>query len=141
MKDHAHAVATYNLATKIFPNEPSIFFQLGVCHGGEKEWDLAIQSLSRAAQLDPENRRYVDALGWMQARAGRYDDSLNTFLKVHDEAEAHYHLALMLEHLKEIELCRQHLQAALDKDPHMDKAHDSAGPVERPLDCCLPLSL
>ena len=123
MKDHAHAVATYNRATQIFPNEPSVFFQLGVCHGGEKEWDPAIQNLSRAVQLDPENRRYVDTLGWMQARAGRYDESLNTFLKVHDEAEAHYRLALMLEHLKEIDLCRQQLQAALDKDPRMEKAH------------------
>ena len=28
----------------------------------------------------------------------------------------------MLEHLGETDLCRQHLRAALDKDPQMDKA-------------------
>ena len=61
-----------------------------MCHGGEKEWDPAIRNLTRAAELDPENRKIVDALGWMQARAGRYDDSLATFMKVHDEPEAHF---------------------------------------------------
>jgi len=122
MKDHSHAVATYQKAAQAFPNEPRVFYELGMCHGGEKEWDLALRNLARAAELDPENRKFVDALGWMQARAGRYDDSLATFMKVHDEPEAHYKLACMLEHLNQIELCKQHLQAALDKNPRMDKA-------------------
>ncbi len=123
MKDHSHAVATYQKAAQIFPNEPRVFYELGMCHGGEKEWDLADLNLAHAAELDPENRKVVDALGWMQARAGRYDDSLATFMKVHDEPEAHYKLACMLEHLKEIDLCKQQLQAALEKDPRMEKAH------------------
>ncbi len=122
MKDHAHAVATYQKAAQKFPNAPSVFYELGMCHGGEKEWDQAIRNLARAAELDPENRKIVDALGWMQARAGRYDDSLATFMKVHDEPEAHYKLAWMLQYLNEIDLCKQHLRAALDKEPGMQKA-------------------
>ena len=122
MKDHTHAVATYQKAAQVFPKEARVFYELGMCHGGEKEWDLAVRNLAHAATLDPENRKFVDALGWMQARAGRYDDSLATFMKVHDEPEAHYKLACMLEHLNQIDLCKQHLQAALDKNPQMDKA-------------------
>lgn len=134
MKDHTHAVATYQKAAQVFPKEARVFYELGMCHGGEKEWDLAVRNLAHAATLDPENRKIVDALGWMQARAGRYDDSLATFMKVHDEPEAHYKLACMLEHLNQIDLCKQHLQAALDKNPRMDKAQAllaqlNAGPV------------
>ena len=122
MKDHAHAVATYQKAAQAFPKESRVFYDLGVCHGSEKEWEPAVQNLSHAAELDPENRKIVDALGWMLARAGRYDDSLATFMRVHDEAESHYRLALMLEHLKEMDLCKGQLRAALDKDPQLDKA-------------------
>ena len=58
----------------------------------------------------------------MQARVGLYDDALTTFRKVHDLGEAHYRLALMLEHLNQIELCKQHLQAALASDPRQARA-------------------
>jgi Tfp pilus assembly protein PilF len=122
LKDHSHAVATYRQATQMFPKEPRVFYELGKCYGGYKEWEPAIESLARAVELDPENRQYVDTLGWMQARVGRYDESLATFRKVHDIAEAHYRLALMLEHLQQPELCKQQLQAAVEKDPHLERA-------------------
>jgi len=122
LKDHSHAVAIYGKATQMFPNEPRVFYELGKCYGSDKEWEPALQCLARAVELDPENRQYVDTLGWMQARVGLYDDSLATFRKVHDVAEAHYRLALMLDHLKQPELCKQHLLAALEKDPHQERA-------------------
>jgi Tfp pilus assembly protein PilF len=122
LKDHSHAVATYRQAGQMFPNEPRVFYELGNCYGSHKEWEPAIHSLARAVELDPENRQFVDTLGWMQARASRYDESLATFRKVHDAAEAHYRLALMLEHLSQPELCKQHLRAALETDPHQERA-------------------
>lgn len=122
MKDHDHAIATYRKACQLFPNEPRVFFDLGGCYGGEKEWELAIPALTRAVELDPENRPFVDKLGWMQARAGRFDESLKTFRKVHDEAESNYRLALMLDHLHQTDKCRQLLQTALAKDPQLEGA-------------------
>ncbi len=68
----------------------------------------------------------------MQARAGRYDDSLATFMKVHDEPEAHFKLAWMLQHLNEIDLCKQHLRAALDKEPGMTKAQALLAELDAP---------
>ena len=122
MNDHAHAEATYRQAAQAFPKEARVFFEMGKCYGAQKKWDESIPALTRAAELEPENRQYVKTLGWTQARAGRFDDSLATFRKVYDEPEAHYQLALMLEHLGQKDLCRQHLEAAL-KDPRsMDKA-------------------
>ena len=133
LKDHAHAVATYRVAAKMFPKEGRIFYEWGKCHGADKEWEPAIQELTRAVQLDPENRQYVDTLGWMQARVGRYDESLATFRKVHDLGEAHYRLALMLEHLNQIELCKQHLKAALASDPRQDRARALLAQLTQPL--------
>ena len=122
LKDHADAEATYRKAAQLFPKEPTVFFDMGRCYVGEEQWDRAIQAFSRAVELDPKNRQYVDTLGWTQARAGRYDDGLGTFRKLYDESEAQYRLAQMLEYLGKTDQCRQHLQTALTSDPKMDKA-------------------
>ena len=124
MKDHADAEATFRKAAQMCPNEPRVFFEMGRCYVGEEHWEPAIQAFSRAMELEPKNLSYVDTLGWVQARAGHFDDSLNTFRRVYDEAEAQYKLARMLDYLGETEQCRQHLQAALRAAPagKMDKA-------------------
>ena len=131
MNDHAHADETYHRAAQAFPKEPRVFFEMGRCYGAEQKWDESIAALARAAELEPENRQYVKTLGWTQARAGRFDESLATFRKVYDEPEAHYQLALMLEHLGQKDLCRQHLQAAL-QDPHMDQAKALLAKLDAP---------
>ena len=79
MKDHTHAVATYRKAAQMFPNEARVFYELGMLPRRREGVGPGRPNLAHAAQLDPENRPYVDALGWMQARAGRFDDSLATF--------------------------------------------------------------
>ncbi len=132
VKDHADAEATYHKAAQLFPTEARVFFEMGRCYGAEKQWEPSVHALARAVELDPKNRPYVDALGWMQARAGRYDDSLATFRRVYDEAEAQFRLAQMLEHLGETDQCRQHLRAALNKDPQMDKAKALLADLDAP---------
>jgi Flp pilus assembly protein TadD len=122
MKDYKHANATYQDALRHYPKEPSLWYELGMCYGRQKEWEPAIQHLNKAMELDPENRKYANALGYTLARVGRYDDSLAVFGRLLSESEAHYNLARMLRHLNETNLCRQHLQAALQKDPEMKQA-------------------
>jgi Flp pilus assembly protein TadD len=131
MKDHADAEATYRKATQLFPKEPRVFLEMGKCYGGEKQWEMAVQALRHAAELDPQSRPTIDELGWMQARAGHYDDSLTTFRRVYDEGEAHYKLAQMLDHLGDIDQCRQHLQVAV-LYPKMDKAKALLAKLDAP---------
>jgi tetratricopeptide (TPR) repeat protein len=122
MKDYPHAVATYEKAIKEYPKEARLYLELGKIHGAQKAWGPSVQCLAKAVDLDPENRELVNALGWMQARAGKPDEALATFLRVNSEAEAHYRLALMLDHLKQSEDCKAHLRAAVEKDPQLAAA-------------------
>ena len=131
MKDHADAEATYHKAALLFPNEPRVFVEMGKCLGGDKQWDAAIAACRHAAELDPQGRPTVDQLGWMQARAGRFDDSLTTFRRLYDEGTAQYKLALMLDYLGETDQCRKHLQVAVQY-PRMDEAKALLAKLDAP---------
>jgi tetratricopeptide (TPR) repeat protein len=121
--DHERAVAAYQKAIKYHPKEVSLYGELGMCHARQKEWEPALKALRKAHDLDPENRQSAHNLGFCLARAGRFDESLALLQKTDGEAKAHYNLARMLHHMQQDDLSRQHVQAALQKDPHLVPAH------------------
>jgi Flp pilus assembly protein TadD len=121
-EDTAHAVETYQKGLKALPKEPALWYELGMCQARRKEWGPALDSLGKAAQLQPENHQYANALGYGLARAGRYDEALVSFQRVNGEGRAHYKLARMLQHLGQTDLARRHLELALEKDPRMAEA-------------------
>jgi tetratricopeptide (TPR) repeat protein len=130
MNDPTHAVATYQKALKVAPKDASLWYDLGMCQGRQKEWEPAIESLTKAVEFDSENRLYVNTLGFSLARAGRYQDSLACFVRVNSEAQAHFKLAQMLQHVKQPELCKYHLQMAVKKDPSLGPAQQMLAQME-----------
>ncbi len=130
MEDYARAVATYQNALKAHPQEKSLYYELGMTYARHKEWNPALENLRRAVQLDPEQRTYAHTYAFCLARAGRYDESLAAFARVEDEGNAHYNLARMLHHMKEDELSKQHLRAALEKKPDLAPARDLLASLE-----------
>jgi tetratricopeptide (TPR) repeat protein len=130
MGDYDHALATYQKALKGHAKNASIWFELGMCHSRQKQWDKGIEALAKAVELDPENRLYVNTLGFAQARAGRYEESLASFQRVNSEGQAHYRLAQMLQHVQQPVLCKYHLQVALQKDPRLEAAQKMLDQME-----------
>jgi len=123
MDDYEHAVATYHKALRLQPRNGALWFDLGMCHARYKAWPAALDALNRAHDCDPENRQYLNTLGHALARTGRYQDSLNCFVRSYgNEAMAHYQLARMLHHLGQNDQARQCLQAALQRDPNLEPA-------------------
>src|SRR5436309_2201748 len=75
-----------------------------------------------AVELEPDDRRYADTLAVGLAASGRWDDSLRVFARFNNEATAHYKLAGTLRRLGKPDLCRQHLELALSRDPNLAPA-------------------
>jgi tetratricopeptide (TPR) repeat protein len=133
MCDYERAVATYQKALHLQPRNGSLWFDLGMCQARRKDWPAALQSLQRAVDCDPENRQYLNTLGFAFARVGRFQDSLNCFMRSWgNEAMAQYQLARMLQHLGQMEQCGQCLQQALRLDPNFDKARTLLSQIENP---------
>jgi tetratricopeptide (TPR) repeat protein len=124
MQDTEHAVATLQTGLKQHPKEAVLYFDLGMIYSNRKEWPPAMENLTKAAQLEPENRLYVNTLGHAQARAGKPDEALKTYLRVNPEAKAYLNVARMMLHLNQAEQCRQYLQTALQKDPNVPGGHE-----------------
>jgi tetratricopeptide (TPR) repeat protein len=124
MQDPEHAIATLQTALKHHPKSGAVYFDLGMIYCSRKEWGPALENLTKAAQLEPENRLYVNTLGHAQARAGKPEEALRTYLRVNPEATAYLNVARMMLHLQQPEACRQYLQTALQKDPQVPGGHE-----------------
>jgi tetratricopeptide (TPR) repeat protein len=123
-QQHDQAIRTFQSAVKIQPRDAATWFDLGMVHARKKEWDPAVAALVQAAELEPQNRQYQNMLGHCLARSGRVDDSLACFSRIVGEARAHYNVARMMHHLQRDDLCRSHLQVALEKEPNLSEAKD-----------------
>ncbi|KAA3632959.1 MAG: tetratricopeptide repeat protein [Proteobacteria bacterium] len=64
-----------------------------------KRYDEALELISRALELAPEDPFILDSMGWVQYRLGRYDDAeeyLRRALAIRDDAEIAAHLGEVL---------------------------------------------
>lgn len=138
--DHEQAIASLNKALKHHPQEASLWYELGVAHSRKKDWQPTLEAFKKAVDLDPQNRNYVNMYGFALARAGRYDESLACFARLNGEAKAHYNLARMLHHMEQRDLCKQHLQLALQKDPTLEPARRLLNQLDAPTANETPLS-
>lgn len=130
--DHDRAVSAYHRALETHPKEAVLWYELGMYHGRHKEWEAALPGLEKATQLEPENQTYANAYGFGLARAGRYDESLVFFQKTCGDAQAHYNVARMLQHIGQTERSKQHLQLALQAQPDLAAARQLLTELERP---------
>jgi len=119
LHDPQRAMQTYQKALQIAPNNAQVWFELGMCHNAQKNYGPAADCLGRAAQLDSGNRAYGNALGVVLAQAGRYDESLQCFIRSSGEALGYYRLSQTLQRLQQPELSQRYLAVALQKDPNL----------------------
>jgi tetratricopeptide (TPR) repeat protein len=130
--DHERTVKTYERAIELAPREAALRYDLGMHYARRKEWPQAIENLKAATELDPENRRYARSLGFCQARSGEYEDGFAVLAKIDGEAVAHYEVARMLHHVNENDLCRRHLQMALQMQPDLIGAKELNAKLNEP---------
>lgn len=130
--DYARAESYYRKALEAHPKAAALWYGLGMCHGRQKEWQEACRCLTQATELDPDNKQYGNAYGFLLVRVGRPDDALAAFRKVDGEAEAHLNLARMLHHVQQTDLSREHARKALAIDPRLEAANKLLDVLEQP---------
>jgi tetratricopeptide (TPR) repeat protein len=116
-EDYAGALATYDRALKVAPDNAALWHERGVCQCKQKNWQDAVTSFQKACELNPGDRQYVTMFGYTLGRAGRFQESLAVLAKVGGEAKAHYDLARLMRHMNQPELAKQQAALALSKDP------------------------
>ena len=121
------AEAEFKKATALAPNDISLWSEIGNAQAQHKNWPAAIACFTRAVQLDPGNKTSQTRLGLTQARAGQYEESLNTLAKIMPEAEARFNVARMMKHNQQSAAASVQLQLALKADPTYEPARELLG--------------
>lgn len=132
LEDYERCRATYREGLKALPKAHQLWYRFGMCQAKHKDWDKAIASLSSAHELEPENRSYINAVGFTMAHAGRVDESYAFFEKKMGPARAHYNLARLLGYLGQPEQAREHLLLALQAKPGMEEALQALSDLNSP---------
>jgi len=115
--------ALYRGAIERFPAVAVLHQGLGCCAGHEGRQDEAIAASERAAQLEPNNQKFVNDLGWSLFEAGRLE-----------EAKSVLERAVAMD--PSDELARENLRIAKTKSEQRQKgaptAHDVSGNAQEP---------
>jgi len=124
------ALAWYNKGLAIDAKQSPVWYEMGICQARHGDWPAAQESLSKACDLEADNRLYVKTLAFCLAKNGRYDDCVACFKRIMDEGQAHYNLARLLHHENQDDLSRRHLQIALQINPKLAQAQNFLAQVD-----------
>lgn len=84
--------------------------------------DEAEEMIGRALQLDPNNGAYLDSLGWLYYRKGKYDEALNQLLRAmqsltRDDPIVFEHIGDVYSKLNRVPQALEFWQKAIALDP------------------------
>ena len=91
--------------------------EAGTVHLRRKDFNSAAQYLTRAHELEPQNRDYAINYGLCLARAGKAQEAVVVLSNIMTKADAYVYAARMLIHLDRPEQARQYVEAALMERP------------------------
>ncbi len=73
------AMAEYELALKLDPDNVNVYNSMGVCHGEGGDYDRAFSSFAKAAALDPEDVFAIYNAGYIHMQRQEYEAALEYF--------------------------------------------------------------
>lgn len=73
------AMAEYELALEMDPDNVNVYNSMGVCHGERGDYDRALSSFAKAATLDPEDVFAIYNAGYIHMQRQEYEAALDYF--------------------------------------------------------------
>ena len=113
------AIRLYERAARIYPQEASIYNNMGLCYARQSRLDEAVPAMTRAIQLAPTNARYRNNIATMLVDQGNLREAYDQLRQVHDEAASYYNLGYLLNKKGQTRAAIQHFSLALRADPSM----------------------
>ncbi|MFO8113406.1 MAG: tetratricopeptide repeat protein [Desulfosalsimonadaceae bacterium] len=114
------ALAEYERALAIDPENVNVHNSIGVCHGDREDWDSALVSFDRAIELDPEDAFAIYNAGYIYMQKGDCEKALGYFqraMKTDDNIfELLFQTGRALYELGRFEEALSYLQQALSKN-------------------------
>jgi Flp pilus assembly protein TadD len=123
------ATQLYVTAAKNHPKEAAAHNDLGLCYARRGMPAEAIQSLTKATELQPNRELYRNNLASVLVEQNKSDEALAQLKAVHGEAVAHYNLGYLLQQRGREQLAASHFQRAAMLDPNLMVARQWADQI------------
>lgn len=82
MKDFKSAIKELESLVKQVEDNPKVYYLLGIAYEGLEEVDQAIEALQKAIELDPDEVKYHQHLGFLNVRKDDHKTAAKSFTKV-----------------------------------------------------------
>lgn len=128
-KRHDEALAAYERATELNPNDADILSDMADALVHSNEPERAVELLKRAMRLNPcYPDDYIWHLGGAYFCLEDYQETINTVQKMQDQSEAHRLLAASHALLGNMKEARHHAEEVMRVHPNFSIAHWSSVP-------------
>ncbi len=127
------ALEIYLRLAQEYPNEATVFNDLGLFYARRGMNQEAIAAFERAVQLQPKRQLYRNNLAVVLVQHGSLEPALEQLLAVYTEPEAYYKLGYLLQKKGEQELALEYFGRALQLNPGMVEAQQWYGHLQRQL--------
>lgn len=122
MSEPDEALRLYQRAARAYPQEPSVFNNLAVHYARQGMLREAVGQVEQSIRLRPKEVKYRNNMATLLVELGRPQEAYAQLRAVHNEAEAHYNLAFLLNRKGHTQLAVQELHTALKLNPSMAQA-------------------
>ncbi len=100
-KKTASSIACLEKALRIDPDNSTALNSLGfILADGSIKLDAALGYCKRAVAQNPQNPAYLDSLGWVYFKMGRFDEAMVCLKKAMEKSEGNEEIAHHLEQVK-----------------------------------------
>ena len=115
----------YEKALKLRPDDPLILNNYSYSLSTRSiRLNQALDMVSRAVQLEPENGAYLDTIGWVYYQLGEFEKALQYIQEAlfhqGESAEVYEHLGCVYQELDELERAHLCFQKAIALEPTRD---------------------
>lgn len=127
------AFEAFEEARKIYPDDPNVYWGLGLIYLQQKQYKTAIAEFHRALQLDPNFTEVHNSLGTTYAQLHKWDEAIMEYrITANDPFYrtpelAHYNLGLALMEKGELVEAVKELHKAVQLRPNFSRALDKYG--------------
>jgi tetratricopeptide (TPR) repeat protein len=122
INDYERALDVYKKALAKNPKEAVLWYDLGNAHKRKHDFPESLRCFNKALEIDPENRDFIKAVGFMLAWMGQTDQGLAYLSRVQGQAMAHCNIARVLIERNQIAQARQQVALARQLNPELPEA-------------------
>ena len=123
-KEHDEALAAYERALQLNPNDADLLAEMGDCLVYVRQAERAVTLLERAIRLNPYHPdSYLWYLGDAYFHLGEYEKTIQTLRRMRDNSEGHRLLAASHALLGQSDEAERHARAVMEVHPNFTVEH------------------